>query len=125
MVVDNFSTRVMRNWELDYAHLRRIKPDIIAVSMSGFGNTGPWQDHVSYGPTLQALAGYTLGMRHPGREPAGWGFSYSDMAGGYSGALAVLIALWHRRRTGEGQYVSRFRLFAIPCRSSSLPWFEV
>jgi crotonobetainyl-CoA:carnitine CoA-transferase CaiB-like acyl-CoA transferase len=105
VVIDNFSARVMRNWGLDHEHLRRIKPDIIAVSMSGFGSTGPWQDYVSYGPTLQALAGYTLSMRHPGREPAGWGFSYSDMAGGSSGALAVLIALWHRRRTGEGQCV--------------------
>lgn len=105
VVVDNFSARVMRNWGLDYADLRRIKPDIIAISMSGFGHTGPWQDYVSYGPTLQALAGYTLSMHHPGGEPAGWGFSYSDMAGGYSGALAVLIALWHHRRTGEGQSV--------------------
>ena len=105
VVIDNFSARVMRNWGLDYDGLRRIKPDIISVSMSGFGHTGPWRDYVSYGPTLQALSGYTLLMRHPEREPAGWGFSYSDMAGGYSGALAVLIALWHRRRTGEGQHV--------------------
>jgi crotonobetainyl-CoA:carnitine CoA-transferase CaiB-like acyl-CoA transferase len=105
VVIDNFSARVMRNWGLDYDSLRRIKPDIIAVSMSGFGHTGPWRDYVSYGPTLQALSGYTLLMRHPQHEPAGWGFSYSDMAGGYSGALAVLIALWHRRRTGEGQHV--------------------
>jgi crotonobetainyl-CoA:carnitine CoA-transferase CaiB-like acyl-CoA transferase len=105
VVIDNFSARVMRNWGLDYDSLRHIKPDIIAVSMSGFGHSGPWRDYVSYGPTLQALSGYTLLMRHPGSEPAGWGFSYSDMAGGYSGALAVLIALWHRRRTGEGQHV--------------------
>jgi crotonobetainyl-CoA:carnitine CoA-transferase CaiB-like acyl-CoA transferase len=105
VVIDNFSARVMPNWELDYAHLRRIKSDIIALSMSGFGHTGPWQDHVSYGPTLQALAGYTFGRRYPGGAPVGWGFSYSDMAAGCSGALAVLIALWHRRRTGEGQFV--------------------
>jgi crotonobetainyl-CoA:carnitine CoA-transferase CaiB-like acyl-CoA transferase len=44
-------------------------------------------------------------MRHPGREPAGWGFSYSDMAGGYNAALAVLAALRHRRRTGRGQFI--------------------
>jgi crotonobetainyl-CoA:carnitine CoA-transferase CaiB-like acyl-CoA transferase len=44
-------------------------------------------------------------MRHAGKEPAGWGYSYADMSGGYSGALAVLMALWHRRRTGEGQFV--------------------
>jgi crotonobetainyl-CoA:carnitine CoA-transferase CaiB-like acyl-CoA transferase len=105
VVVDNFSARVMRNWGLDYESLRRLKPDIIALNMSGFGHTGPYRDYVSYGPTLQALSGYTLLMRHAGSEPAGWGFSYSDMAAGYSGALAVLMALWYRRRTGEGQCI--------------------
>lgn len=105
VVIDNFSARVMRNWGLDYQSLCRLKPDIISVSMSGFGHTGPQTDYVSYGPTLQALTGFSFLMRHPGREPAGWGFSYSDMAGGYSGALAVLLALWHRQRSGEGQCV--------------------
>jgi crotonobetainyl-CoA:carnitine CoA-transferase CaiB-like acyl-CoA transferase len=113
VVIDNFSARVMHNWGMDYEHIRQIKPDIIAVSMSGFGHTGPQKDYVSYGPTLQALSGYTLLMRHPGREPAGWGYSYADMAGGYSGALAVLIALWHRKRTGQGQFVDLSQFEAI------------
>lgn len=114
VVIDNFSARVMHNWGMDYDSLRQIKPDIIAVSMSGFGHTGPQKDYVSYGPTLQALSGYTLLMRHPGKEPAGWGYSYADMAGGYSGALAVLMALWYRRRTGQGQFVdlSQFETIA-------------
>src|SRR5262249_6543056 len=105
VVIDNFSARVMRNWGLDYDALRQLKPDVIAVSMSGFGHSGPYENYVSYGPTLQALAGFTLLMRHGRGEPAGWGFSYADMAGGYSGALAVLLALWHRQRTGQGQHV--------------------
>jgi crotonobetainyl-CoA:carnitine CoA-transferase CaiB-like acyl-CoA transferase len=105
VVIDNFSARVMHNWGMDYESIKKIKPDIIAVSMSGFGHTGPQKDYVSYGPTLQALSGYTLLMRHPGKEPAGWGYSYADMSGGYGGALAVLMALWHRKRTGQGQFV--------------------
>ncbi len=113
VVVDNFSARVMRNWGLDYDSLKKIKPDIIAVSMSGFGHTGPHKDYVSYGPTLQALSGYTLQMRHPGHEPAGWGYSYADMTGGYSGALAVLMALWHRKQTGQGQFVDLAQFEAI------------
>jgi len=114
VVIDNFSARVMHNWGMDYENLTHIKPDIIAVSMSGFGHTGPHKDYVSYGPTLQALSGYTLLMRHHGREPAGWGYSYADMSGGYSGALAVLMALWYRRRTGQGQFVdlSQFETIA-------------
>ena len=113
VVIDNFSARVMRNWGLDYDSLKKIKPDIIAVSMSGFGHSGPHKDYVSYGPTLQALSGYTLQMRHPGQEPAGWGYSYADMTGGYSGALAVLMALWHRKQTGQGQFVDLSQFEAI------------
>lgn len=113
VVIDNFSARVMRNWGLDYAGLKQLRPDVIAVSMSGFGHTGPHKDYVSYGPTLQALSGYTLQMRHPGGAPAGWGYSYADMTGGYSGALAVLAALWHRRRTGQGQFVDLSQFEAV------------
>jgi benzylsuccinate CoA-transferase BbsF subunit len=105
VVIDNFSTRVMGNWGLDYEALRAIKDDIIALSMSGFGQTGPHRHYVSYGPTLQALAGFTALMRHPGGEPAGFGFSYSDVVSGYTAALAILSALWHRRRTGHGQMI--------------------
>ncbi len=105
VVIDNFSARVMRNWGLDYAGLTAIRPDVVAVSMSGFGLTGPHRDYVSYGPTLQALSGFTLLMREPDGEPAGWGYSYADMAGGHAAALAVMAALQHRARTGEGQLV--------------------
>jgi crotonobetainyl-CoA:carnitine CoA-transferase CaiB-like acyl-CoA transferase len=111
LVIDNFSARVMHNWGLDYAGLRAIRDDIVALSMSGFGHTGPQRDFVSYGPTLQALAGFPLQMRLPGEEPAGWGYSYADMAGGYMAALAAVAALWHRQRTGEGQFVD-FSQFA-------------
>lgn len=113
VVIDNFSARVMANWGLDYPALRGIKPDIIQIAMTGFGLDGPRNDHVSYGPTLQALAGYTQAMGHPEGEPAGWGFSYADMAAGYHAALAALIALWHRERTGEGQLVDLAQFEAV------------
>ena len=113
IVMDNFSARVMRMWGMDYASLMRIKPDIICVSMSGLGHTGPRANYVSYGPTLQALAGFTRMMADSRGEPVGYGYSYADMAGGYSGALAALIALWHRRRTGEGQFVDLSQFEAL------------
>ena len=102
VVVDNFSTRVMPNLGLDHASLRAERPDLICVRMTGYGLTGPDRDKVSYGPTLQALTGYTLLMGEPDGPPVGFGYSYSDLAAGNLGALAVLAALWHRRRTGEG-----------------------
>lgn len=105
VVIDNFSARVMRMWGMDYQSLVAVKPDIICISMSGLGHTGPLSSYVSYGPTLQALTGYTQLMAEPDGTPAGYGYSYADMVGGYTGALAALVALWHRRRTGHGQFV--------------------
>jgi len=110
VVIDNFSARVMTNLGLDYDTLVRLRPDIICVRMTGFGLTGPDRDHVSYGPTLQALTGYTLLMAEPGGPPAGFGYSYSDLVGGNLGGLAVLAAIWHRRRTGRGQLVDLAQL---------------
>src|SRR5207237_1152404 len=72
VVIDNFSARVMANLGLDYEALRALRPDVICVRMTGFGLTGPDRDHVSYGPTLQALTGYTLLMAEPGGPPAGF-----------------------------------------------------
>ena len=113
LVMDNFSARVMRSWGMDYESLCAIKPDIICVSMSGLGHTGPRSSYVSYGPTLQALGGFTLLMAEATGEPAGYGYSYADMSGGYTGALAALLALWHRRRTGRGQFVDLSQFEAV------------
>jgi crotonobetainyl-CoA:carnitine CoA-transferase CaiB-like acyl-CoA transferase len=113
VVIDNFSARVMRAWGMDYESLRAVKPDIICVSMSGLGHTGPRSSYVSYGPTLQALSGYTLLMAEEDGRPAGYGYSYADMGGGYTGALAVLIALWNRKRTGRGQFVDLSQFEAV------------
>jgi crotonobetainyl-CoA:carnitine CoA-transferase CaiB-like acyl-CoA transferase len=113
IVMDNFSARVMRSWGMDHASLSTVKPDIICVSMSGLGHTGPRSNYVSYGPTLQALAGYTILMADRNGEPAGYGYSYADMSGGYTGALAALMALWHRRRTGRGQFVDLSQFEAV------------
>jgi crotonobetainyl-CoA:carnitine CoA-transferase CaiB-like acyl-CoA transferase len=113
VVVDNFSARVMTNLGLDWATLSATSPDVICVRMTGYGLTGPDRDKVSYGPTLQALTGYTLLMAEPDGPPAGFGYSYSDLASGHMGALAVLAAVFERRRTGRGQLVDLAQLEAV------------
>ena len=113
LVIDNFSARVMRSWGMDFASLSKLKPEIVCVSMSGLGHTGPRASYVSYGPTLQALAGFTRLMTEADGEPAGYGYSYADMSGGFTGALAALIALRHRRRTGQGQFVDLSQFEAV------------
>jgi benzylsuccinate CoA-transferase BbsF subunit len=105
VVVENFSPRVMKNWGLDYTVLKGIKRDLIMLSMSAMGQTGPWQDYVGFGATVQAFSGITYLTGFPGQPPAGVGYSYADHVGGLMGVLAVLQAVEHRQRTGEGQHI--------------------
>ncbi len=104
-VVENFAPRVMANWRLDYEHLKKIKPDIIMLSMSTMGNTGPWRDYVGFGPTVQAFSGITYLTSYQDKPPSGLGYSYADHVAGLMTTLALLGALEYRHRTGEGQYI--------------------
>ncbi|MFH1646106.1 MAG: CoA transferase [Chloroflexota bacterium] len=104
-VAENFTPRVMANWGLDYANLRKVRPDIIMLSMSVMGQTGPWKDFAGFGPTVQAFSGLTAMTSFPGQPPAGIGFSYADHTAGLYASLALLGALEYRRRTGEGQHI--------------------
>jgi len=104
-VVENFAPRVMANWGLNYENLKKIKPDIIMLSLSTMGNSGPWRDYVGFGPTVQAFSGITRLTSYPGKPPSGLGFSYADHIAGLVATLALLGAMEYRRRTGEGQYI--------------------
>jgi len=104
-VVENFTPRVMANWGLDYDNLKEIKPDIIMLSMSTMGNTGPWRDYVGFGATIQAFSGMTYLTSFPGKPPLGLGTSYADHVAGLVACLALLGALEYRQKTGEGQYI--------------------
>ena len=105
IVIENFSPRVMSNWGLDYEQLRKVKPDLIMVSLSGMGQTGPWKDFVAFGPTIQALSGLTYLTSFTQDSPMGLGFAYADVIAGLYAAMAILAALQYRDRTGKGQYV--------------------
>jgi benzylsuccinate CoA-transferase BbsF subunit len=104
-VVENFTPRVMANWGLDYDSLKKIKPDIIMLSLSTMGNTGPRRDYVGFGPTIQAFSGITYLTSFPGRPPLGLGTAYADYVAGLVACLALFGAVEYRRRTGEGQYI--------------------
>ena len=105
VVIESFSPRVMSNWGLDYERLKKVRPDLIMVSISAVGQTGPWKDLVAYGPTLQALSGITYLTSFHEDSPLGLGFAYADPMIGLYAALAVLAALEYRDKTGEGQYI--------------------
>jgi crotonobetainyl-CoA:carnitine CoA-transferase CaiB-like acyl-CoA transferase len=102
---ESFAAGTLARMGLPFDELRRLRADIIYVSMAGFGQTGRDRGHVTLGPTAQALTGLTYMVGLPGRRSAGWSFSYLDHMGGHAGAFAVLCALYHRERTGEGQHL--------------------
>lgn len=105
VVIENFSPRVMANWGLSYETLKEVKPDLIMVSMSGMGQTGPWRDFVALGPTIQALSSITYLTSYSQGPPVGIGYSYADPLAGLVAALAILAALECRARTGQGQHI--------------------
>lgn len=105
VVLENYSTGVLESWGLGYEEQKRIKPDIIYVSMAGLGQTGRNANYSTVGPIVQALSGLTFTSGLPGAPPAGWGWSYMDNTGGMYAAMVLLTALHHRNETGEGQWV--------------------
>lgn len=110
VMVDNFSPRVLAQWGLDYLSLAGAAPQLIGVSLSAFGATGPLRDAVAYGPGLQAQLGFTWHMRHPDSAPAGCGFAFADTASGYAAALAIVAAVRERRATGRGRWLDLSQL---------------
>ena len=112
VVIENFSSRVMRTWGIGYDVMQQLKPDIIYVSMAGFGHTGRHHHYTTMGPSAQALSGQTFLSGLPGKPPAGWGWSYLDDTGGMYGAMCVLTALHHRNVTGQGQHVDLSQMTA-------------
>ena len=103
----------MERLGLGYETLRGIKPDIVQISMSGYGQSGPFRQFLGYGPPASALAGLFSLTGYPGGGPAEIGVSYPDANAGVMGAYAVLVALLHRDLTGEGQYIDQSQWEAV------------
>jgi benzylsuccinate CoA-transferase BbsF subunit len=105
VVAENFAAGVMEKMGLGYEALKKLKPNIIMIAMSGYGAVGPESSYVSYGPAQVPMSGLSSLTGFPGSPPMHVGFSYGDPNGGLHGAFAVLAALMHRARAGEGQFV--------------------
>jgi crotonobetainyl-CoA:carnitine CoA-transferase CaiB-like acyl-CoA transferase len=105
VVAENFSPRVMGNFGLDYGSLKAIKPDVILISLSAYGATGPYANIPGIGGTIEPMSGMSSLLGYEGGPPMNSGQMYPDPVAGYYGAAAALLALRHRTRTGEGQYI--------------------
>jgi benzylsuccinate CoA-transferase BbsF subunit len=104
IVTENFSSEVLTKWGFSYERMQSIRADVIYVSNCGFGHTGPYTPFRTWGPIVQALCGLTFSSGAEGL-PTGLGFSYMDHNGANFMTLAILMALFHRDRTGEGQWI--------------------
>jgi crotonobetainyl-CoA:carnitine CoA-transferase CaiB-like acyl-CoA transferase len=106
VVIENYRADVLENLRLGYDVLRAVKPDIILVSMAGFGKTGSERDNVGYGPIIEQMAGLAslTGYGDDG-VPYKTGISYGDPIAGTAAAGAVALALIQRRRTGQGCFI--------------------
>ena len=104
-VVENFSGSVLPKLRLDYSELKKANPALIMLSMPAFGATGPWKDFRAYGSTVEQSSGLPHLVGHPDQSPTMQHIAYGDSIGGLNGTAALLIALWHKRQTGEGQFI--------------------
>ena len=105
VVVENFGPGVMERLGLGYDELRRLKEDIVPFSMPAAGLDGPLKDVRTYGLSLASLTGLDSLTGYKGEGPTPMENAFCDPLMGIFGAFAVLTALQHRERTGEGQHV--------------------
>ncbi len=118
IVVENFRPGAMDRWGLGFAGVRAVKPDIIYVSISGFGQFGPDHDRVGYDPVTQAAGGFSSLNGTADGPPVKAPTFLSDDLSGIHGALAASAALVHRQRTGEGQHIDVALLDALLFQSN-------
>ena len=115
VMLENFTPRVMRRFGLDYPNLKTVKPDLVMVSNTGYGHSGPWTNFGAMATALEpthgtgAFTGYldvdADGNTSPGTVPNKIANSYTDFLASWTAQLAVLVSLIHRARTGQGMWI--------------------
>ena len=103
-VVENFRPGVMERLGVGFEDLRRIKEDLVLVSVSGFGADSPYRDFPAYDLIMQAMSGHMRIMGEPGRPPVIMGIPIADIIAGVYSAIAVLAGLEGRRESGSGAH---------------------
>jgi len=121
VLVENFKVGTMSGYGLGYEDLCAVKPDIVYVSITGWGQFGPNHGAAAYDPLAQAASGFMSVTGAPDGPPAKAGTYLADDLGGLHGALGAMAALRHRDQTGEGQHVDVALQDALLFQSNGLP----
>jgi crotonobetainyl-CoA:carnitine CoA-transferase CaiB-like acyl-CoA transferase len=121
VVVENFKTGTLARYGLDYASLAAENPALICCSLTGFGHDGPYRDKAGYDYLIQGMAGLMSITGQPdgtpGGEPMKTGVAVSDIVSGLYATVAILAALIHQSRTGEGQQID---MALFDCQAAAL-----
>lgn len=105
VLIENLRPGAVKRLGLGYETIKKVKPDIIYASMGMYGNDGPLSYQTGYAPCFAALSGLSSLVGYEGQAPAGMNVRYADSTFGAAAALAIIAALFHHRRSGEGQQV--------------------
>lgn len=105
VVAENYTAMVMERFGLNYPALRQVRPDVVMMSSSGFGKSGPWLDFKTNGSAIEALAGWDALHRYPGGPPILMGFYQADAICGLQMAALTLLSLIRKQKTGRGQSI--------------------
>lgn len=103
--VENNPAKTMRRVGFDWRSLKKINPRLIMVSITPFGQTGPYRDYKAYAINCSAGGGFSIGFGEPNREPLRMPLSLDNINSGVVGAIGGLAALIARSKTGRGQHV--------------------
>jgi len=114
VVVENFSPRVVEQFGLDYESLVALNPDVIFVRMPGFGLQGPWRDYVGWALNFEQTAGMSAITGYADGPPCNPQGPADPIVGVHAG-VALLAALEHRRRTGQGQLIEVAQIEVAAC----------
>jgi formyl-CoA transferase len=118
IVLENFKAGTLAGWGVGFEDCRAVKPDIVFVSVSGWGQFGPWSDRAGYDPAALAAGGWMSLNGDPEGTPTKAPTYLADDLAGVHAALGALAALHHRDRTGEGQHVDVALLDALLFQSN-------
>lgn len=105
ILLDNFTPRVLPSWGFTHEAIVAANPSLIHLSNTGFGSTGPWSSFKAQGTTLESTMGVGAYSGYQNEPPSKVGQSYPDFLAAWTGLTALMAALVHRHRTGEGQWI--------------------
>ena len=105
-VIENYSAGVLTKLNLDYSVMKDVRPGLVMLSMPAFGMNNAWSDCRAYGSTLEHASGLPIVTGFPSDPPTMNQTAYGDPVGGFNAAAALMVALLHQQRTGEGQNIN-------------------